>query len=67
MSKSKGHGSFFWLEMREDFTQIGLKFAISLDMGKKLPQKLYVKTCRNAISGYISRKNTLHLFKAMIY
>ena len=33
--------------------KVGVKFASSLIMGEKLPQKLYMIICRNAISGHI--------------
>ena len=36
--------------------KMGVNFANSLNMGEKLPQKVYVKTCRNAISGHVSCK-----------
>ena len=56
MSKSEGHGSFFWLQVSEMSEMIslnmGVNFATSLNMGGKFKQKLYVKTCRNAISGH---------------
>ena len=57
LSKSEGHGSSFWphvSEMSEMVSlKMGVKFASSLIMGEKLPQKLYTITCRNAISGHI--------------
>ena len=56
MSKGEGHGSFFGLksEMSEMVSlKMGVKFASSLIMGEKLPQKLYIMICRNVISGYI--------------
>ena len=36
--------------------KMGVKFAGSLIMGKKLPQKLYLMICRNAISVHIWHK-----------
>ena len=33
--------------------KMGFKFASSLIMGEKLPQKLYIMICRIAISGHI--------------
>ena len=32
---------------------MGVKFVSSLIMGEKLPQKVYMIICRNAISGHI--------------
>ena len=57
VSKSEGHGSFFWPQVSEMgemvSLEMGVKFASSLIMGEKLPQKLYMIICRNAISGHI--------------
>ena len=33
--------------------KMGVKFASSLIIGEKLPQKLYIMICRNVISGHI--------------
>ena len=46
VSKSEGHGSFFWLQGSEMSQNIslnrGLKFAASLNMGKNLCRVLYI-------------------------
>ena len=36
--------------------KMGVKFASSLIMGEKLPQKLFIIMCRNAISGHFLYK-----------
>ena len=47
----------FWPQVSEMSEMVslkmGVKFASSLIMGEKLPQKLYVIICRNAVSGHI--------------
>ena len=57
VSKSEGRGSFLWpqvSEMSEIVSlKMGVKYVSSLIMGEKLPQKLYMIICRNAISGHI--------------
>ena len=46
VSKSEGHGSFFWPQVSEmsemASLKMGVKFAISVIMGEKLPQKMYM-------------------------
>ena len=58
VSKSDGNGSFFWPQVSEMSEMVshkmGVKFASSLNMGEKLPQKWYIITCTNAISGHIN-------------
>ena len=44
VSKSEGHGSFFWPQASE------MSEMVPLNTGEKLSQKLYLITCRNAIS-----------------
>ena len=58
MSKSEGHPwVLFWPQVSKmsemGSLKMGVKFASSLIMGEKLPQKLYIMICRNAISGHI--------------
>ena len=47
----------FWPQVSEMSEMVslkmGVKFASSLIMGEKSPQKLYIIICRNAISGHI--------------
>ena len=47
----------FWSQVSEMSEMVplkmGVKFASSLIMGEKLPQKLYIMICRNVISGHI--------------
>ena len=58
MSKSEGHGRvLFWSQLSEMSEMVslkmGVKFASSLIMRERLPQKLHIIICRNAISGRI--------------
>ena len=50
----------FWPQVNEMSEVVSLKmcvqFVTSLNMGEKLPQKLYIITCRNAISRHILHK-----------
>ena len=60
MPKREGQLGLFWSQVSEMSEMIsrrmGVKFASSINMGEKLPQKWYVMICRNAMSGHILHK-----------